>query len=95
MPYDYIVAMDVLEHVVDYKAFVQAAYSILAPKGKFIFMSPIIYEDRLVREIDFIAREHAHIFSIKYIRELLEWAGFSEAIEDRFIVGHELRSAVK
>jgi 2-polyprenyl-3-methyl-5-hydroxy-6-metoxy-1,4-benzoquinol methylase len=87
--FDFIVAMDVVEHIEDYKSFIKAAYDKLKPFGKFIFMSPIIYTDNLYRGIDFIPHEHAHIFSQKYLQDYL-FSIFNEVLFDRWIVGHEL-----
>lgn len=93
--FDYIVAMDIFEHIVDYKNFLIGVFDHLKDGGKFIFMSPIIYPDGRYREIDFIPSEHENIFTLEYIRELLQWAGFSEAIEDRWKNGHEVIVAIK
>ena len=92
--FDYVIAMDVLEHVEDYKGFIHAAWSLLRPKGRFIFMSPVIYDDGLYRERDMVPLEHAWIFSQEYLRDYLG-EKFSEVIFDRWIVGHEIIVCIK
>ncbi len=87
--FDYIIAMDIVEHINDYDSFIMTANKYLKHNGKFIFMSPIIYEDGLYREKDFIPIEHAWIFSKKYLQEYLS-SIFSEVKFDRWQVGHEV-----
>ena len=88
-PFDFIVGMDVVEHIEDYKTFIKAAYDNLKIGGKFIFMSPIIYLDNKYRDIDFIPNEHAHIFSQIYLQYYL-LSMFTDVVFDRWIVGHEI-----
>ena len=87
-PYDYVIAMDLCEHIPAYEDFLAAIASIISPGGKLIFISPIIYEDGLFRPIDFIPLEHAVIATKKYLDELLPTL-FSSILYDRLQVGHE------
>lgn len=87
--FDHIVGMDVVEHIEDYKEFIEAAKRLLVKGGTFIFMSPILYEDGLFRERDFIPHEHAWIFSKEYLENYLGRL-FSSVKFDRWIVGHEV-----
>ena len=94
-PFDYIVAMDVLEHVEDYSSFIRSVYSLLRDGGRFIFMSPILLEDQKLRDRDFKSDEHAWIFSVGFIRDFLQSVGFDILAESRWIVGHEIIVAFK
>jgi 2-polyprenyl-3-methyl-5-hydroxy-6-metoxy-1,4-benzoquinol methylase len=70
--FDYIIAMDVVEHSVDYDVFIKEVYRLLKPHGTFIFMSPIItseYGD--VRAKDYKKDEHIWILSEQYLKEYL------------------------
>ncbi len=87
--FDYIITMDCVEHIEDYKQFFNSAKHYLIEGGKFIFMSPIIYEDGLYREIDFIPHEHAWIFTKKYLQDYLSEI-FSGVTFDRWVNGHEI-----
>jgi cyclopropane fatty-acyl-phospholipid synthase-like methyltransferase len=91
--YDTIVAMDVVEHIEDYDDFIRSAHGLLNEGGRFIFMSPIIYEDGKCRDRDFTAREHAWIFSKTYLLSYLSI--FSNVKFDRWIVGHEIVVCIK
>lgn len=91
---DNIIAMDVLEHIEDYDSFIRAAHNLLNPLGRFIFMSPIIFEDGRYRSRDFIAKEHAWIFSQDFLKEYLE-SIFSKVFFARWIVGHEVVICIK
>lgn len=86
---DTIVAMDVLEHIQDYEKFIFMVDVCLKKGGKFIFMSPILYEDKLFRIRDFLPKEHAWIFTKKYLQEYLS-EKFSSVVFDRWVVGHEM-----
>lgn len=93
-PFQYVIALDVVEHIEYYELFIKAAHYHLKPGGKFIFMSPIILNDGLYRFKDFVPAEHAHIFSKRYLKEFLG-SIFSEVIFDRWKIGHEMVIAVK
>jgi 2-polyprenyl-3-methyl-5-hydroxy-6-metoxy-1,4-benzoquinol methylase len=86
--FDNIVATDIVEHIEDYKGFIEAARDLLKDGGSFIFMSPII-ENGVYRDIDLKSDEHAWIFSKEYLQEYLS-SIFSEVVWDRWRVGHEM-----
>lgn len=86
---DTMVAMDIVEHIEDYENFIGMASAFLVKGGKFIFMSPILYEDKLFRIRDFLPKEHAWIFTKKYLQEYLS-DKFSSVVFDRWVVGHEI-----
>lgn len=88
-PYDAVVSMDVFEHIENYQDFAEAVYSILSVGGRWVFMSPILLEDGLYRERDFIAQEHAWIFTEYYLSEYLGEM-FSSVEFDRWKIGHEI-----
>lgn len=70
LTYDTIIALDVIEHVPDPKAFVQKAMDLLNPKGRLILMTPVIGPDIPWRDCDFHP-EHLHLFHIDHIKEWL------------------------
>lgn len=87
--FDVIVGMDVFEHVEAYKLFINEIHRILRVGGTAILMSPIIFEDGLYRDIDFVPIEHCYIHTKKYLDPYLK--SMFHAVEwDRWIVGHEL-----
>lgn len=87
--FDCIIASDVYEHSLDFHAFTQEVFRLLRRGGKFIVMSPVIYEDGLFRERDFVAIEHIHIFSKKFLDPYLRETFFDVQWE-RWITGHEI-----
>lgn len=86
---DNIIAMDVVEHIENFERFILIVKLCLSSAGKFIFMSPIILEDKLFRVKDFLPIEHAWIFTKKYLQNYLS-EEFSSVIFDRWRVGHEI-----
>lgn len=87
--FDCLIFMDCFEHIDDTDGFIDAAYKLLKPNGALICMSPIILEDGLYRERDFIAREHSWIYTKSFLdSHLKRW--FKEVKWDRWINGHEL-----
>lgn len=92
--FDVILASDVYEHSLSFDDFTKEAYRLLRRGGKFIVMSPMLYEDGLFRECDFIAHEHIHIFSKKFLDEYLKET-FHSVQWERWINGHETFIATK
>jgi 2-polyprenyl-3-methyl-5-hydroxy-6-metoxy-1,4-benzoquinol methylase len=86
--YDFICAMDFLEHIEDGQAVMDETKRLLADGGTAAFMSPFLFCDGLFREQD-RHPEHIWLYSHRYLQE---WLGslFSEVKFDRFLVGHEL-----
>ena len=93
MKFDYVVAMDVLEHIEDYKVFVTAADKLIKDGGKFICMSPIIFNGDY-RERDFCAHEHAWIFSFEYITQYFLTV-FKNWYFTKWQTGHEVIVGMK
>lgn len=91
---DVIICCDVYEHSLDYDAFTKEAFRILRRGGKFIVMSPMLYEDGLFRKCDFIGIEHIHIFSKNFLDEYLKQI-FHSVQWERWINGHETFIATK
>lgn len=87
--FDYIIGMDILEHVEDYKAFLQGVRYFLREGGTAIFMSPILFEDGFYRKKDFKSDEHAWLFSRDYLRRYVS-SLFKTVEFDRWTVGHEM-----
>lgn len=87
--FDCIIAMDVAEHVDDYQMFFMAINRLLRNGGTAIIVSPIIYEDGLIRTGEFRADEHAWIFTKKYLEPYLK-SIFNEVKFSRWIVSHEI-----
>lgn len=92
--FDCIIASDVYEHSLDFDAFTKEAFRLLRSGGKFIVMSPILYEDGLFRERDFVAIEHVYIFSKKFLDPYLKEI-FTDVQWERWINGHETFIATK
>ena len=64
--FDCVVAMDVFEHSLDFHAFIKEVHRLLKPGATAVLMSPIIYEDGLIRSGEFKPDEHIWIFTKKY-----------------------------
>lgn len=87
--FDYIIGMDIFEHVDDYEAFIFEIYRLLEDGGKAFLMSPIILNDGQFRERDFLPYEHCWIHSQAGL-ELFLKRFFKEVEFTRWIVGHEV-----
>jgi cyclopropane fatty-acyl-phospholipid synthase-like methyltransferase len=87
--FDYIIAMDIFEHVNDYEAFIFEVYRLLETGGKAFLMSPIILDDGQFRERDFLPYEHCYIHSQNGLEPLLR-RFFKEVEFGRWIIGHEI-----
>lgn len=87
--FDCIIGLDVMEHIEDFDGFIAATYRLLVPGGTAIFMSPIIYEDGLIRSGEFKPDEHIWIFSKKFLEEYFKPI-FSGVRFSRWLVSHEL-----
>lgn len=87
--FDYIIAMDVVEHVESYREFIKTCYDLLNYNGKFIMMSPMIREG-FYRDRDFCAHEHIWMFQEKYILDFV-CTVFEEVLVDLWqLGGHEI-----
>jgi len=87
--FDCIVGLDVYEHLNDGDGFIKAIHRLLKDGGTAILMSPIIYEDGLIRDDEFKPDEHAWIYSKKYLEPYLKNI-FHEVKFSRWIVSHEI-----
>ena len=88
--FDCIVALDVMEHIDDFKGFFMAVNRLLRDGGTAVVMSPVILTDGLYRKIDFNhPDEHCWIHSQAYLEPYLN-SIFGEVKFQRWIVGHEL-----
>lgn len=87
--FDCIIGMDIFEHIDDYDTFTRAAHRLLKPSGTAIFMSPIIFDDGIVRERDFLPSEHCWIHTIQFLEPYLK-SIFSGVKFDRWQEGHEM-----
>jgi len=87
--FDCIVALDIMEHCDDYDGFFKAVDRLLTDGGTAIIMSPIIYEDELIRKGEFRPDEHAWIFTKKYLEPYLK-SIFDEIEFRRWVVSHEI-----
>lgn len=88
--FDHIIAMDLVEHIDNYEKLFSETHRLLKTGGKFIFMSPIIYEDGRYRQCDFEhSNEHCWIFTKKFLQEYL--IGIFSSVEfNQWILGHEI-----
>lgn len=88
--FDYIVAMDIVEHSIDYDAFIKETHRQLKDGGKAIFMLPIITEEfGDIREKDYKPDEHIWIFSQEFIWDYLKEI-FREVKFDFWQQGHNM-----
>lgn len=88
--FDYICALDVLEHSWNPVCFVEECFRLLNPGGQLFLMLPLAgeLEDRF-----FEPKEHVWIFSRGYLDGLLQGCGFSNIKFDRWTNGHDTVSA--
>lgn len=92
--FDYIVALDILEHCDDYEKFIKAIHRLLTPNGSAIIMLPLIKVENGCRDIDFLPSEHCWLFSESFIKEYFE-SLFSEVKLDFWQAGHNMIIAKK
>jgi 2-polyprenyl-3-methyl-5-hydroxy-6-metoxy-1,4-benzoquinol methylase len=85
-----IISLDVAEHIDDFQGFFNEIHRLLTPDGTAIIMSPIILNrDGLIKKSDFIASEHAWIWTERFLEEYLK-EFFKEVSFHRWINGHEI-----
>lgn len=94
-PLDAVVALDVLEHAADPRAFLEAVRQLLKPEGFFFFQSPILGSDPAgfasLNNRAFDAQEHAFIFTRDSVADLLAAAGFAVVENsDAWGIAHEI-----
>lgn len=94
-PLDAVVALDVLEHAADPRAFLEAVRRLLKPEGFFFFQSPILGSDPAgfasLNNRAFDAQEHAFIFTRDSVADLLAAAGFAVVENsDAWGIAHEI-----
>lgn len=92
--FDCIIGMDIYEHVENGNEFIMSIYRLLKEGGTAILMSPIIYEDGLMRERDFIASEHCWIYTKKYLEPYLK-SIFKAVKFTQWILGHQILILIK
>ncbi len=80
-PLDAVVALDVLEHAADPRAFLAAVRRLLKPEGFVFLQSPILGSDPAgfgaLNNRAFDAQEHAFLFTRESVSDLLAAAGFA------------------
>lgn len=86
--FDYIVAMDILEHIENTDEFIDAVYANLSNLGKLIIMLPLI-KDGQTRERDFVPHEHIWIWQFEYIKDYLV-SKFNGLAYDKWREGHHI-----
>lgn len=86
--FDTVLAIDIVEHIEDYKSFIKEVWRLLVPGGVFIMMSPIIYNGEY-RDRDFFPQEHLWLFQYEYINWYLKTV-FRSVKFDRWQTGHEI-----
>lgn len=82
--FDTIVAMDLLEHLEDGRAFIDKCFSHLKKDGVLILMLPLLNSDGQF-DPKHIHAEHIWFYSEDYIKEWLQ-----PRIIDRWLLGHEI-----
>lgn len=94
-PVDVVVALDVLEHATDPRAFLEGARRMLKPGGFLFIQSPILGSDTAgfgaLNNRAFDAQEHAFLFTRDSVADLFAASGFS-IVENRDAWGmaHEI-----
>lgn len=86
--FSHIVAMDIIEHIEDYRTFIKTCYELLNYGGKFIVMMPLVGNGDH-RERDFCAHEHCWMFSFKYMCDFM-CSIFQEVLVDMWQPGHNM-----
>lgn len=92
---DAIVALDVLEHAADPRAFLEAVRKLLKPDGFVFLQSPILGSDPAgfgpLNNRAFDAQEHAFLFTRDSVADLLAAAGFTVVENhDAWGIAHEI-----
>lgn len=100
-PFDYVIAADVLEHVLDPLAVLKGMKSLLGPKGSVILSLPhvghhaiiacLMDEDFGYRDWGLLDRTHIRFFGVKNIETLYADAGLAIA-EAKFVVRHPIET---
>lgn len=100
-PFDYVIAADVLEHVLDPLAVLKAMKSLLGPKGSVILSLPHIGHHAIIaclmdenfgyRDFGLLDRTHIRFFGVKNIEKLYADAGLAIA-EAQFVVRHPIET---
>lgn len=94
-PLDAVVALDVLEHAADPRAFLEAVRKLLKPDGFVFFQSPILGADPAgfgaLNNRAFDAQEHAFLFTRDSVADLLTASGFAVVENnDAWGIAHEI-----
>lgn len=82
--FDNVVAMDVMEHILDGKGFVENCMKRLNPNGRLILMIPMLTDEDEFRPQDF-CDEHVVIYHKKHLEEWLKPIVF-----DTWLTGHTI-----
>lgn len=100
-PFDYVIAADVLEHVLDPLAVLKGMKSLLGPNGSVILSLPhvghhaiiacLMDEDFGYRDSGLLDRTHIRFFGLKNIDKLYADAGLAIA-EAQFVVYHPIET---
>jgi 2-polyprenyl-3-methyl-5-hydroxy-6-metoxy-1,4-benzoquinol methylase len=100
-PFDYVIAADVLEHVLDPLAVLKAMKSLLGPKGSVILSLPHVGHHAIIaclmdenfgyRDWGLLDRTHIRFFGMKNIEKLYADAGLAIA-EAQFVVRHPIET---
>ncbi len=92
--FDYISALDVLEHSNEPEAFLAECFRLMTPGGQLFLMLPLA--DKTPENSRFFnASEHVYLHTFHHMRVMLEHAGFQGTRHDCWAVGHDTVSARK
>lgn len=92
--FDLIIALDVFEHVLDPRGFLQECFRLLRKEGQLILMLPLA-DDLPLDSRFFNPPEHVFIHSRRHMAQLIDDAGLVKLRFGRWTIGHETVSARK
>lgn len=87
--FNYVIAMDVWEHALDYRAFFHECFRLCRTHGKIIMMLPIQFEGERVEDRHFM-QEHNFLPTQKYLETFHADYPIKKPRFDRWLPGHEI-----
>lgn len=76
-PFDSILALAFIEHIIDAEDVLLWCYRLLKPGGRLVISTPTKWGDRLVRVLFEKGQDHVHIYNKQELEGLLHKTGFA------------------